>query len=201
MRTVPFRVVALSTFLTLGVAGVAWAHAQISPAEVPAGASEEFVMEVVHEKDMPTTEVRMEVAEGFALSSVRSPSGWQGVVEGDAVIWSGARVSPNQGKKEFGFQATAPEEAGDFAFEIVQTYANGKVAEWTGAEGSNEPAAFVTVTSGGLHGGEAEGHEHGEVRHAGEELSVTGGMAPALHLGVLAGALALGAALIARLAL
>ena len=202
MRTVPFRVVALRTFLTLGVAGVAWAHTQISPAEVPAGATEEFVLEVVHEKDVPTTEVRMEVPEGFTLSSMRSPSGWQGIVEDDAVIWSGARVSPEQGEKEFGFQATAPEDTGDFAFEIVQTYADGKVVEWTGAEGSNEPAAFVTVTSGGFHVGQAEGHVHGDDDHEGEELFDTGGIAPALLLGVLAaGALALGAALIARLAL
>jgi uncharacterized protein YcnI len=202
MRTVPFRVVALSTFLTLGVAGAAWAHPQISPAEVPAGATEEFVLKVVHEKDMPTTEVRMEVPEGFALSSVRSPSGWQGIVEDDAVIWSGARVSPDQGEKEFGFEARAPEEAGDFAFEILQTYADGNVVEWTGAEGSNEPAAFVTVTSVGLHGGEVGGHEHGDADHEGEELFDTGGIAPALILGVCgAVALALGAALIARLAL
>jgi uncharacterized protein YcnI len=175
MRTVPFRVVALSTFLTLGVAGVAWAHPQISPAEVPAGATEEFVLKVVHEKDVPTTEVRMEVPEGFALSSVRSPSGWQGIVkEDDAVVWSGVAVGPDQGEKKFGFQATATEDTGDFAFEIVQTYADGNVVEWTGAEDSNETAAFVTVICGGVHGGEAEGREHGDDHHEGEELFDTG---------------------------
>ena len=124
-------------------------------AEVPAGATEEFVLEVVHEKDMPTTEVRMEVPEGFALSGVRSPFGWQGIVEDDAVIWYGMVVGPNQAEKELGFEARAPEETGDFAFKIVQTYATGKVVKWTGAEDSNQPVAFVTVTSGSLHGGES----------------------------------------------
>jgi uncharacterized protein YcnI len=162
MRTAMFRVVAFSTFLTLAVAGVAWAHPQISPGEVPAGATEEFVLEVVLERDEPTTEVKMGVPEGFALSSVRSPSGWQGIVEDDAVIWSGARVSPNQGEKEFAFEARAPEETGDYAFKIVQTYADGNVVEWTGAENSNQPAALVTVTSGDLHGGESESNGHGQ---------------------------------------
>jgi uncharacterized protein YcnI len=196
------RVVAFSAFLTLATAGAAWAHAQIRPAEVPAGATEEFTLEVVHEKDMPTTEVRMEVPEGFALSSVRSPSGWQGIVEDDdAVIWSGARVSPGQDMKEFGFEARAPEEAGDFAFEVVQTYADGNVVEWTGAENSNEPAAFVTVTMVGLQGDAAGSDEHGEHRHTGEGTSDTGTIEPTLLLlGIIAtGALALGAAFIARL--
>jgi uncharacterized protein YcnI len=81
VRTAMFRIVAFSTFLTLAVAVVAWAHPRIIPAKVPASVTEEFVLEVVHEKDMPTTEFRVEVPEDFSLLSVRSPSGWQGIVE------------------------------------------------------------------------------------------------------------------------
>jgi len=201
MRTAMFRVVAFSTFVTLAVAGATWAQPQISPEEVPTGVTEEFILEVVHEKDEPTTEVRMEVPEGFALSSVRSPTGWQGIVEEDAVIWHGMAVGPNQGEKRFGFEAKVPDNTDIFAFKIVQIYVTGRVMEWTGAEDSDQPAAFVSVTSGGLHGGESECNEHVEDRLKCEELSDTGGTEPALlPLGVFAaGALALGAALIARL--
>jgi hypothetical protein len=81
-----------------------------------------------------------------------------------------------------------------------QQYPGGEGA-WTGAEDSDQPAAFVTVTSGGLHGGESESNEHVEDRHAGEELSGTGGTEPTLLLlSVFAAVtLALGVALIARL--
>jgi uncharacterized protein YcnI len=201
MRTAMFRVMAFSTFLTLAITGALWAHPQISPEEVPAGATEEFVLEVVHVKDEPTTEVRMEVPEGFVLSSVRSPTGWQGIVEEDAVIWQGMAVGPNQGEKKLGFEAKVPDDTDVFAFKIVQIYVTGRVVEWTGAEDSDQPAAIVSVTSGGLHGGRAEGHEDGEDGHAGEELSGTGGTEPTLlPLSVFAAViLALGVALIARL--
>jgi uncharacterized protein YcnI len=84
----------MSVFLSLALAGVAWAHAEISPGEVPAGASEEFTLSVAQELDVPTTEVRMEVPDGFEVTEVGAPSGWQGNLEDGSVVWSGGQIAP-----------------------------------------------------------------------------------------------------------
>ena len=96
MRTAWFKIMALSTFLTLAAAGAAWAHVEISPQEVPSGAREEFVAEVPAELDVPTTEVRLEVPEGFEVTNVSSPSGWQGNLSGRSIVWSGGEISPDE---------------------------------------------------------------------------------------------------------
>jgi len=70
---------------------------------------------------------------------------------------------------ELPFEAQAPGEAGAFAFRVLQTYEDGSVGEWTGPEGSEEPAAFVKVTSAG--GGAAE--EGAEAAHHGEDGSLS----------------------------
>jgi uncharacterized protein YcnI len=177
--------------LVLAVAGTALAHAEISPSEVPAGASEEFTLEALQEKGVPTTEVRMEVPEGFEVTGVPPSGGWKGEVGGGAVVWSGGKA-PQEGMGiDLAFEARTPEEAGDYAFRVIQTYEDGTVVRWDGAEDSDEPAAFVVVSSGGSGGGAShEGHEHEHGDEA-ETLSDTGGLDPAL-LGA-AGALMLAA--------
>ena len=137
----------VSTVLTLTVASEAWAHAELSPSQVPAGSSEEFTLEVRQEKDVPTTEVRLEVPEGFEVTNVPETPGWEASHEGSTVIWSGGQISPDEDTAEFMFEARAPEQTGDFAWGVLQTYEDGEVVEWTGAEGSEEPAAFVEVIS------------------------------------------------------
>ena len=70
---------------------------EISPQEVPAGAThQEFVAEVPAELDNPTTEVRLEVPEGFEVTNVSSPSGWQGNLSGRSIVWSGGEISPDE---------------------------------------------------------------------------------------------------------
>ena len=53
-----------------GSATTAWAHVVVSPEEVAAGDYETVTVCVHTEKKVPTTEVRVEVAEGFLLSGV-----------------------------------------------------------------------------------------------------------------------------------
>ena len=170
---------ALSTCTMVAVTSVAWAHTEISPSEVPAGASQEFTLSLAQEKDVPTTEIRMEVSQGFEVSDVGSPSGWQGNLEAGSVVWSGGEIGPNEDGAEFPFTARAPGEAGEFAFPVFQTYGDSSVVRWDGAEDSNEPAAFVAVASVGSEDGSHEGHkhEHSEEAHS---LSDTGGTNPLL---------------------
>ena len=67
----------LAAFLSLTATGVASAHVGVSPEEVPAGEYEKLVVTVPTEKEIPTTEVRVEVPEGFVVSGVQPVPGWE----------------------------------------------------------------------------------------------------------------------------
>lgn len=190
----------LSACLTLLVAGAALAHVEVSPGEVRAGSSETFTVSVPTELDVPTTEVRVEVPEGFEVTGVEEVAGWQVEEEEEggrvtAITWTGGEI-PADGSEEFVFEATVPEEAGEFPFRAIQTYEDGTVVEWTGAEDSNEPASVVRVGEGpddeaGSHG---HGHSHGS---GAAPLPDSGGAGYALLGGGLA-LMLLGAALPGR---
>jgi uncharacterized protein YcnI len=70
LRNMPLKVAALSALLTLDVAGTAWAHVTVAPEEVAAEEYETLTVTVPTEKEIPTTEVRVEVPDGFTVSGV-----------------------------------------------------------------------------------------------------------------------------------
>src|SRR5215213_1745774 len=214
MRIAWGQLLLMSTVLTLTVTSVAWAHAELSPSQVPAGSSQEFTLEVRQEKDVPTTEVRLEVPDGFAVTDVPETPGWQASHEGSALIWYGGEIAPDQDAAQFTFEGRAPEETGEFAWGVLQTYEDGEVVEWTGPEGSEEPAAVVEVTAADSQNTarpDADTHEQGEANETHAEttapsrpLPSSGGFVhPISFFGGLAGGtlalLTLGVALVALL--
>lgn len=157
--------VCFSACLTIGAAGAALAHVEVSPGEVSGGGSVAFTVSVPTELDIPTAEVRVEIPAGFEVESVDEAPGWRVGEEEEAgriaaITWSGGEI-PVEGSEEFAFQATAPEEAGEFPFRATQTYEDGTVVEWAGPEDSNEPAPIVAVTEGTNGDTDHEGHDHG----------------------------------------
>ena len=189
--------------LTLAFAGVALAHVEVSPSQVPAGATETFTVEVPTEKEVPTTEVRLELPEGFEATGTEPPPGWRGEVRGNALVWTGGEI-PVANSEEFSFEATAPDEAGSFAPGVIQTYRDGSVVEWTGAADSEEPAPVVEVAPGGQGEGEMDEPHHGDEEHGDthsahtEEVPDTGGPSPTALLALCALALAASAATLLR---
>src|SRR3712207_5153209 len=170
MRTALFRIALLSTFLTLAVTGMANAHVAVTPEEVPAGNFEKLTVSVPTERDVPTTQIRLEVPEGFTVLGVRPVPGWDYEFEEEAgeiraITWSGGEIFPRE-FQEFTIQTRTPEETGEFAWNAYQTYEGGEVVEWTGSEDSEEPASVVNVAPGG-----AEGDEHGAGGTATQEPS------------------------------
>ena len=161
MRKIVLRAVFVSALLTFALAGVALAHVEVSPGQVPAGATETFTVEVPTEKEVPTTEVRIELPEGFEATGAEAPAGWQGEVQGNALVWTGGEI-PVAESEEFAFEATVPDEAGSFRLDAIQTYGDDSVVEWTGAADSEEPAPVVEVAAGGQTGGEADEPQHGD---------------------------------------
>jgi uncharacterized protein YcnI len=169
----------ITCLMVFVAAGVAWAHVVVSPKEAPADAFQKFVVSVPTEKDIPTTDVRVEVPEGFTVTGVQPVPGWQhefekegGVVR--AISWSGGKINPEE-FQEFAFQARTPAATGEFAWKVYQTYEDGSVVEWTGPPDSEEPASVVGVVSGGSrtdeHGAKMEGthSDHHEVEATTDE--------------------------------
>jgi uncharacterized protein YcnI len=197
MRTIWFRFTALSVCLTLVATGVAWAHVRVVPEEVSADSFLVLTVRVPTEKDVPTTEVRVEIPEGFTISRVKPVPDWEyefeeeaGVVR--AITWSGGEIGATE-FQEFDVQGETPEEPGEYPWRAFQTYEDGSVVEWAGPEDSEEPASVVTVAEGDHHGAAAQGSNP-------EEAPSVGAVTPVAAYGNL-GALALVAALAALLLL
>jgi uncharacterized protein YcnI len=191
----------------LAVSVPALAHVVVSPEEVAAGDYETLTVSVPTEKEVPTTEIRVEVPEGFLLSGVQPVPGWEHSFEEDggavtAVTFSGGEIRPRE-FQQFLVQAKAPEEPGEYPWKAFQTYDDGSVVEWTGAPDSEEPASVVEVLSG-----DSEDHKSSPQPPEGsasqekasgdaQVLAETGGTNPAVYAGLGVVGLAL-SALVAR---
>jgi uncharacterized protein YcnI len=197
MRTALLGLVVLTTLLTITMTGVAYAHVRVSPEEVPADSYEKLTVSVPTEREVPTTQIRVEVPEGFEVLGVRPEPGWDYDFEEDAgtitaVTWSGGEIEPRE-FQEFTIQTKTPEEGGEFAWNAFQTYENGEVVEWTGPEGSEEQASLVRV-AGGAEEGDAAKQEKSS-----SDASSAGGAPVVAYSGLGVGALALVVALVALL--
>jgi uncharacterized protein YcnI len=171
MRTSRASALLLSTtcLIVLATIGVAWAHVVVSPQEVPADSYQVLTVRAPTEKDIPTTEIRVEIPEGFTAVGVRPVPDWTSEFEEDgglirAITWSGGEIQPQE-FQEFDIQARTPEETGEYPWRAFQTYEDGSVVEWIGppeegAEKESEdsgPASVVDVVRGGTRPEEAPG--------------------------------------------
>src|ERR671920_2025280 len=137
----------------LAVSAPAWAHVVVSPEVLTAGDYETLTVSVATEKEIPTTEIRVEVPEGFLLSGVQPVAGWEHTFEEDggvvrAVTFSGGEIRLRE-FQQFLLQAQAPDKPGEYPWKAIQTYKDGSVVEWTGPPDSEEPASVIEVVSGG----------------------------------------------------
>jgi uncharacterized protein YcnI len=199
----------------LAVSVPAWAHVVVSPEEVAPGDYETLTVSVPTEKEVPTTEIRMEVPKGFLLSGVQPVPGWEHAFAEDggvvtAVTFSGGEIRQRE-FQQFLVQAQAPQEPGEYPWRAIQTYEDGSVVEWTGPPDAEEPASVVEVVAGGPSAG---GPESGSARpqassappgaspEAGgtaEALADTGGTNPSVYAGLGVAALAISVLLTRRL--
>lgn len=211
MRSFLPRLVFVGAFLTLAVSAPAWAHVTVAPEEVAAGDYETLTVSVPTEKEVPTTEIRVEVPKGFLLSGVQPVPGWEHEFEEDggvvtAVTFSGGKIRPRE-FQQFLVQAQAPEEPGEYQWKAIQTYEGGSVVEWTGPPDSEEPAPVVEVVSGETEDAghpeqdahPEEGNTHRETGDEAKILADTGGTSPAVYAGLGVVGLALSVLLARRL--
>jgi uncharacterized protein YcnI len=144
----------LGVFLT--VTGTAFAHATLSPPVAETGVLQQFTLAVPTEKEGATTsEIQLTVPEGVAIDSFEAEPGWKRSVSAtgsgesavvSTVTWTGGAV-PTDEDAVFRFSATLTGGSQTYTFGVRQTYSDGSVVEWTGAETSDTPSPVIKGVS------------------------------------------------------
>ena len=123
------------------------AHAEITPARVPANGESEFVLSVAGEEDAPTVKVAMRLPAGMPNVKPLTVRGWQAQFAGRVITWTGGRI-PQGESGEFTIRAQFPNTPGArLRFPTVQTYGNGTIVRWIGALSSDTPAPTILLTA------------------------------------------------------
>jgi uncharacterized protein YcnI len=145
---------ACAAVAALVAAGVASAHAHVSPPVVLSKVSQVYTLAVPTEKSSDTTQIEFTVPAGFGIDSFVPSPGWKRTVQstgsGDSAVvskvtWSGGKV-PTGEDSAFSFLAS-PSSSKTYTFGVRQTYADGSVVDWSGPESSDTPAPTIDAKS------------------------------------------------------
>jgi uncharacterized protein YcnI len=145
------RIAAVVSTLTLGVYAVAMAHAVVYPRASATNAHERYVIRVPNERNVPTNRVEITFPADVKVGSFIDVPGWTLEVVRDSAkritgaVWTGSL--PPERFVEFPFVATNPKDPTEIHWPIIQVYADGERAEWTGPAGSKRPASSTNVTA------------------------------------------------------
>jgi uncharacterized protein YcnI len=179
-------------------AGIASAHVTVLPNESTQGKYEVFTLRVPTEKEIATVKVEVKFPAGVTVSRFEPKFGWKYDVTKDgsgkmtSVVWTA--TGEGFGATEFGefkMSGKVENDAKDLSWKSYQTYKDGSVVEWVGAEGSDKPAS-VTKIKAAPKGADSHGHDTGAAASADD--SHTGESKTPLYLSIAAvvlGALAL----------
>lgn len=136
---------ALVALAALATAAAASAHAIVSPAVALDKKLQQFTLSVPTEKaNLTTTAIELVLPKGFAVDSFE-PSAWKRTANGSTVTWTGGRV-PTDEDAVFRFDASTS-GARTYRFDVRQTYSDGSVVDWNGAESSDAPAPTIEAVS------------------------------------------------------
>ena len=140
------RVLALACAAALVAAGVASAHATMSPPVALNGKLQQFTLSVPTEKQgATTTTIELTVPAGFAIDSFEPSPGWTRSATASKVTWSGGST-PTDEDSVFRFNASTS-GAKTYTFVVRQTYSDRSVVDWSGPESSDTPAPTVEAVS------------------------------------------------------
>jgi uncharacterized protein YcnI len=133
----------------------AFAHARVSPPVSLAKQLQLYSLVVPTEKEnATTTRIVLTVPSGFSIDSFVPSPGWHRVLQQTGsgenavvqkVTWSGGHV-PTEDDSLFQFLAE-PSSSGTYTFRVQQTYSDGSIVDWSGAESSESPAPTIEAKS------------------------------------------------------
>src|SRR5215210_6955145 len=136
-RSVLLLAVALGVFLV----APAYAHVEVNPSRAPADRVTRIVLRVEGEESVPAVKVAVQMPIGLRDVRFRPVPGWKRTDAGRVVTWSGGEIELEQFGR-FPFTAHLPATPGKVLdTPTTETYSNGKVVRWIGAESSDTPAA------------------------------------------------------------
>jgi len=148
-------VLALAGVAALVAAGVASAHARMSPSVSLANELQLYSLAIPTEKEnLTTTKIVLTLPQGFSIDSFVPSPGWtrqlQQTGSGEnaviqKVTWTGGNT-PTEEDSLFQFLAQ-PSKAGTYTFDVQQTYSDGSIVDWSGSESSAAPAPTIKVSS------------------------------------------------------
>lgn len=136
----------------LAAGGVAYAHIDPDPLAMQAGTTGTVQFKVEHGcNGSPTTSVKFQIPDGMSGVAGVDKSGWTSTITGNVLEYKGGPLAADQ-EDHFDITLTAPAQAGDYGFPIIQTCQTGELA-WieVAAEGAPEPehpAPTLKITSG-----------------------------------------------------
>jgi uncharacterized protein YcnI len=147
--------ITLCAAISLAVASSAFAHARVSPAVALSGKLQLFSLAVPTEKaNLTTTKIVLEVPTGFAIDSFVPAPGWKQQVQStgsgesavvEKVTWTDGSV-PTGEDSLFQFLAQ-PASSGTYTFDVVQTYSDGSIVDWSGPESAAAPAPTIQAVA------------------------------------------------------
>ena len=150
-----FQACAAASLVALAAAAGVSAHARISPAVSLSKELQLYSLAVPTEKEgATTTKIVLTVPKGFSIDSFAPSPGWHRVLQQtgsgeEAVIqkvtWTGGSV-PTGEDSLFQFLAQ-PSSAQNYTFQVEQTYSDGSIVNWNGAESSDAPAPTIEAKS------------------------------------------------------
>lgn len=158
-------------------AGIASAHVTVLPNESTQGKYEVFTLRVPTEKEIATVKVEVKFPAGVTVSRFEPKFGWKYDVTKDgsgkitSVVWTA--TGEGFGATEFGefkMSGKVENDAKDLSWKAYQTYKDGSVVEWVGAEGSDKPAS-VTKIKAAPKGADSHGHDTGAAAPADDSHS------------------------------
>lgn len=148
------------------LAGIASAHVTVYPKESTQGSYEKFTVRVPSEKDIPTVKVEVKFPmDAVAVSRFEPKAGWTYELAKDTagkitgVTWKATGdglASTEFG--EFNMQDKVADAATEIVWKAYQTYKDGSVVEWVGANGSDKPASVTTVKAKSAAGATTDSH-------------------------------------------
>ena len=141
----------LATLLPLLLAHTAvFAHVTIAPRESVAETEERYTMRVPTERDTPTVRIEAVFPSEVFVTSIDTKEGWRIEPTTGAngriisAVWSGGRIAPRE-FGEFIFRGRNPGQGITLVWKVTQVHEDGSRAEWTGAQGSRNPAPTTTI--------------------------------------------------------
>ena len=137
----------LTSALGLLLVSPASAHVEARPAKAPADSVRRIVLLVEGEESVPSIKVTVQMPRGLTDVTFHPAPGWKRSQSGRVVTWSGGEIELEKFGR-FPFTAHLPATPGRvLTFPTIETYADGKVVRWIGAESSDTPAARMTLSA------------------------------------------------------